>query len=78
MGEPKLITWLTMSPASKETCEPGSALREAGAQLLAQRFAARRAGLERDLDDGFLRPAGEQVDQVDRDSWRARRPRNRW
>ena len=43
VGEPKLITWLTMSPASNETCTSGSSLAKAGAQPLAQRL--RRAAL---------------------------------
>src|ERR1019366_5350797 len=41
-------------------------LAETGAQFLAQRLASGRGGFQRDLDDGFLGPAGEQVDQIHR------------
>ena len=39
---------------------------QALAELFAQRFAARSVRFQRDLDDGVLRSAGEQVDQVHR------------
>ena len=66
VGEPKLITWLTMSPASNEIVAAGQFAAQGMPQALAQSLAARRAGLEGELDDGFLRPAGEEMDQVDR------------
>ena len=44
----------------------GQSRREAVAKPFAQGFAARRVRLQGDLNDGFLRAAGEQVDQVDR------------
>ena len=53
-----------MSPASKETCVPGNSRLQRCAQPLAQRFAAGSVRLQRHLNDGILRSAGEQVDQV--------------
>ncbi len=43
----------------------GQIAAQGGAESFAQGFAAWRVGLERDLDHGFLRTAGEEVDQVD-------------
>ena len=53
-----------MSPASKETWQCRQLASQACPHSFAQSLAARRFGLQRDLDDGFLRPAGEQMDQV--------------
>ncbi len=58
------MTWLTMSPASKENWQFGQFAAQGRAQPLPQRFSSWDFGFDGYLNDRFLRPAGEQVDQI--------------
>ena len=78
VGEPKLITWRDDVGGLEGDLRAGQLAAQGFAQAFAQRFAARRVGLQRDLDDGFLRPAGEQVNQVHRVAGGHHARRNRW